>query len=112
VVEGPRPRRGEVWWAAADKRRPVVVVQADFLNRSAMAWILVVPLTSRLQHEAFPGNVRLARRDTGLPRACVANVSMVAPLHRAALIERVTRLSPTQLARVAGGLALVLGLDR
>jgi mRNA-degrading endonuclease toxin of MazEF toxin-antitoxin module len=110
VVE--EPRRGEVWWAAVDKRRPVVVVQADFLNRSAMAWILAVPLTSRLQHESFPGNVRLSRRETGLPRACVANVAMVAPLHRSAFIERAGRLPPGRLEQVAAGLGLILGLDR
>jgi mRNA-degrading endonuclease toxin of MazEF toxin-antitoxin module len=95
----------------ADKRRPVIVVQADFLNRSAMDWILAVPLTSRLQHEGLPGNVRLPRRCTGLPRACVANVAQVAPLHRSSFSERVARLPAQQFALVAGGLRLVLGLD-
>ena len=28
MVEEAEPRRGEIWWAVADKRRPVVVVQA------------------------------------------------------------------------------------
>ena len=37
-------QRGEVWWAAVDKRRPVVVVQTDRLNRTAINWILAVPL--------------------------------------------------------------------
>ena len=112
MVERPEPRRGEVWWAAADKRRPVIVVQADFLNRSATAWILAVPLTSRLQHEAFPGNVRLPPRDSGLPRACVANVAQIAPLHRSTLLERVARLPSQRFAEVQAGLRLVLGLDR
>lgn len=111
MVERPQPRRGEIWWALADKRRPVIVVQADFLNRSAMNWILAVPLTSELQHEGFPGNVRLPQQATGLPRPCVANVAQVAPLHRSAFVERVGRLPAQRFALVAEGLRLVLGLD-
>ena len=110
MVERPPPRRGEVWWAVADKRRPVIVVQADFLNRSAMDWILAVPLTSKLQHEHFPGNVRLPQRTTGLDRACVANVAQVAPLHRSTFSGRIARLPAQRFALVAEGLQLVLGL--
>lgn len=105
------PRRGEVWWASADKRRPVVVVQADFMNRSATAWILSVPLTTNLAYAEAPGNVRLRKRETRLPRASVANVSQVAPLPRASFSERVTRLPAATVARLEVGLRLVLSLD-
>ena len=66
MVEREQPRRGEVWWAVTDKRRPVVVVQADFLNRSRSDWILAVPLTTKLARAEVPGNVRLSRSDSGL----------------------------------------------
>jgi mRNA interferase MazF len=92
VVERPQPRRGELWWAVADKRRPVVVVQADFLNRSALDWILAVPLTTNLAWADAPGNLRLSRRQTRLPRQSVANVSQIAPLHRTGFTERIGKL--------------------
>jgi mRNA interferase MazF len=56
--------------------------------------------------------VRLRRRDTGLDRACVVNVAQLAPLHRSAFSERVSRLTGARLAEVEEGLRLVLGLDR
>ncbi len=110
MVERAEPRRGEVWWAVADKRRPVVVVQADFLNRSALDWILAVPLTTKLGWVDAPGNLRLTRRHTGLPRTSVANVSQVAPLHRSGFAERVCILPLPVMARLDVGLRLVLGL--
>jgi mRNA-degrading endonuclease toxin of MazEF toxin-antitoxin module len=112
VVDQPGPSRGEIWWAVADKRRPVVVVQADFLNRSRTGWILAVPLTTKLERGEAPGNVRLSTRDSGLARASVANVAQVAPLPRVGFRERVGRLAETRLQLIDDGLSLVLGLRR
>ena len=111
MVARREPRRGEVWWAAADKRRPVVVVQADFMNRSAASWVLSVPLTTNLGYAEAPGNVRLPKRETKLRRASVANVSQVAPLPRMTFSERVTRLPTATMARIDAGLRLILSLD-
>ena len=112
MVEPPEPRRGEIWWAVADKRRPVVVVQADFQNRSRTSRILAVPLTTKLERGQAPGNVRLSTRDTGLARASVANVTQVAPLPRVGFRERVGRLEESRLRLIDDGLCLVLGLKR
>ena len=110
MVEKVEPRRGEIWWAVADKRRPVVVVQADFLNRSRTGWILAVPLTSKLERAEVPGNVRIGRRESRLRRASVANVTQLAPLPRVGFRERVGRLPETLVEQVDQGLRLVLGL--
>ena len=55
--------------------RPIVVVQGDTLNRSRIATVLCVPLTSNLHWASAPGNVALPSRATNLPRESVANVS-------------------------------------
>jgi mRNA interferase MazF len=99
-----------VWWAIADKRRPVVVIQADFMNRSASAWVLSVPLTTNLSYAEAPGNVRLSKRETRLARSSVANVSQVAALPRAGFAQRVARLSGDVLERIDAGLRLVMEL--
>jgi mRNA interferase MazF len=109
--------QGDVWWAdlgepagsAPGFRRPVVVVQADSFNRSAVRTVVVVPLTSNLRWATAPGNVRLAARTTGLPRDSVANVSQIVTLDRSVLVERVGRLSPARLQLVFAGIDTVLG---
>lgn len=105
------PRRGEVWWVRVDKRRPAVVVQTDRVREPRVRSFLVVPLTSRLHLEGLPGNVRLDRRDTRLPKPSVANVYDLQKVLRADFVERLTALPDDRLAAVAEGLRLVLDLD-
>ena len=109
--------QGDVCWAELPApsgsgpgfRRPVIVVQGDALNRSRVATVVCVPLTSNLRWEGAPGNVRLAARMTGLPRDSVANVSQVIALDRMLLEERVGRVSRAKLELVLSGLDVVLG---
>lgn len=105
------PRRGDVWWVRADKRRPSVVVQTDSVRDPRVRSFLVVPLTSRLHLQGLPGNVRLERRDTGLPRASVANVYDVQKVLRADFLTRVAALPSPSLEAVTAGLRLVLDID-
>ncbi len=68
-----------------------------------------MPLTSNLQWAGAPGNVRLTRRSTGLPRDSVANVSQIVTLDRASLTERVGTLPSAKLDLVLRGIDVVLG---
>lgn len=110
--------RGEIWWAELSAprgsepgfRRPVLVVQADSFNRSHIATVVVVAITSNLRLADAPGNVRLPRRESRLQRDSVANISQVLTLDRSYLIERVGRVSVRLLESVESGLRLVLGL--
>jgi mRNA interferase MazF len=109
--------QGDVWWADLGEpvgsepgfRRPVIVVQGDSFNRSALRTMVAVPLTSNLRWAAAPGNVRLTARATGLPRDSVANVSQIVALERSILIERVGSLSSSKLELVLAGIDTVLG---
>ncbi len=109
--------QGEVWWADLPEpsgsepayRRPVVVVQGDAFNRSALGTVVSVPLTSNLRWAAAPGNVRLTARSTGLPRDSVANVSQIVTLDRTILTERVGKLSRSKVDLVLAGIDIVLG---
>ena len=72
-------QRDVLWAALPDPvgagpgpRRPVLVVQGEALNRSRIATVICVPLTSNLKWAGAPGNVLVARRDSGLPRKSVA----------------------------------------
>jgi mRNA interferase MazF len=104
------PRRGEVWWVRADKRRPAVVVQTDKVRDPRVRSFLVVPLTSRLHVAGLPGNVRLGRGETRLPKASVANVYDVQKVLRPDFLERLGALPQASLASIADGLRLALDL--
>lgn len=108
--------QGEIWWAELSEpegsepgyRRPVVVIQGDPLNRSKLATVLCVPLTSNLGWAEAPGNVLLPARSTGLPKDSVANVSQVVALDRRILTDHVGRISARQLETVFVGIDVVL----
>ncbi|MEO8381918.1 MAG: type II toxin-antitoxin system PemK/MazF family toxin [Acidobacteriota bacterium] len=110
--------RGEIWWAdlpdpvASDPGgvRPVLLVQANAFNRSRIATVLAVVLTTNDRLGDLPGNVRLSPRETGLKQVSVANVSQIITADRTFLRQRIGRIGPDAMARVESGLRLVLGL--
>ena len=109
--------QGEIWWADLAEpvgsspgfRRPVVIVQSDALNRSRIATVVCVPLTSNMDWAQAPGNVELPSTVTGLPKDSVANVSQIVTLDRAILTDRVGKLRPSTLKLVIGGIGIILG---
>jgi mRNA interferase MazF len=57
-----------------------------------------------------PGNVRLAKSESGLPKPSVVNVSQILTVDRALLTERLRAIPQAPLLKVGHGLRLVLGL--
>jgi mRNA interferase MazF len=83
-------------------------VQSDALNRSRIATVVCVPLTSNLKWELAPGNVRLSARLTGLPKDSVANVSQIVTVDKAFLTKRVGKLPRQKLALLLAGIDIIL----
>ncbi len=108
--------RGQVWWtdfgdprgSAPAMRRPAIVVQSDRFNQSRLRTVIVVAVTSNQRLAAMPGNVGLPAELTGLAEDSVVNVTQVATVDRADLIEQIGTLPPALLEQIDGGLALVL----
>jgi mRNA interferase MazF len=109
--------QGDVWWADLPEpsgsrpgyRRPVLVVQGEALNRSRIATVVCVPLTSNLKWATAPGNVLLPSNMTGLPKESVANVSQLVTLDKTDLTERTGTLARSKLELVLSGIDVVLG---
>lgn len=109
--------QGEIWWADLPApagsgqgfRSPVLVVQGDALNRSRVATVVCVPLTSNPKWALAPGNVHLATRLTGLPKESVANVSQIVSVDKSLLTARVGKVPPSKLQLVLSGIDTVLG---
>jgi mRNA interferase MazF len=111
-------KRGEIWWADLPSpvgsgpgyKRPVLVVQANPFNASRIATVIVATVTSNLALAEAPGNVRIAKSDSGLPQPSVVNVSQLITLDRSILTSKVKLLPGAILDKVDSGLKLVLGL--
>ena len=109
--------QGEVWWADLPDpvgsgpgfRRPVVIAQCDAFNRSRIATVVCIPLTSNTSLAEIPGNVLLAAGKTSLSKDSVANASQVITLDKELLIERVGKVSRPQLELILAALDTVLG---
>jgi mRNA interferase MazF len=109
--------QGDVWWADLSEargsepgfRRPVIVIQGDALNRSRIATVVCVPLTSNPKWATAPGNVLLPPSATGLPKESVANVSQLVTLDKTDLTERTGKLPRSKLELVLSGVDVVLG---
>lgn len=86
----------------------MVIVQGNAFNRSRIATVTVVPLTSNLRLAPMPGNVLLRARKTGLPKDSVANVSQIITIDRTLLSERIGRISQDQLELIWSGLDTLL----
>jgi len=111
-------KRGEVWWGELGVpmgsepgfRRPVLILQADRYNGTAIQTIVVAAITSNLSLAAMPGNVLLRRRETGMPKDSVLNVSQLKALDKSRLTEKVCTLPPELMRAVEEGVRMMLDL--
>ena len=91
-------------------RRPVVIVQSNPFNDSRIATVIVAVITSNLNLAEAPGNVRIAKAESGLTKPSVVNVSQVLTVDRELLTQRVKALPGQAIARIDDGLRLALAL--
>jgi len=62
--------RGELWWAdfgipfgsEPGYKRPVLIIQNDFFNRSHINTTIVIPLTTNMILADAPGNVYITKK--------------------------------------------------
>jgi len=111
-------QRGEIWWASLPEpvrsepgsRRPVLVVQSDDFNRSRIATVIALVITSNTKLAEAPGNVFLSEKLTGLSKDSVANMSQIVTVDKSFLTERISTLPANLIEQIEKGLRLVLCL--
>jgi mRNA interferase MazF len=112
-------QRGDVFWAdlpsSSTSRpaytRPVLVIQAGFLNKSGLKTVMVVMLDSNQRAANAPGNVWLDARETGLPEDSVLVVSQLFTIDQSDLRDYVGSVSEVSMQLISSGLKLVLELE-
>jgi mRNA interferase MazF len=87
-----------------------VIVQSDDFTRSRIQTVIAAGVTSNTRLGMAPGNIFLRRREAGLPRPSVINVSQLITVDKSFLTQRIGRLSPQRLHQLDEGLRLVLAL--
>ena len=108
--------RGALFWAdlgAAKgsrpaKLRPVLIVSADSFNRSGLATVLALVVTSNTEKASLPGNVFLPAVASGLPKDSVVNVTGLVTLNKSDLHERAGTAPLSLMHAVDRGLRLAL----
>jgi mRNA interferase MazF len=111
-------QRGEIWWASLSDpvgsglgyRRPVLIVQSNEFNRSAIRTTICAVITSNLRLANAPGNVRLSRRASGLSKDSLVNVSQLITIDKRLLTARIGRVAAETLRSVESGMRLVLAI--
>ena len=89
-------------------RRPVLIIQSNPFNESRIATVTVAVITSNLVLEDAPGNLRIAKPESGLTKPSVVNVSQIITVDRGLLTQRVKLLPARVMQRVDEGLKLAI----
>ncbi len=111
-------KRGEIWWALLDEpagsgpgyRRPVVVISSNEFNKSNINTILVAIITSNLHLAGAPGNFKISKKESGLSKESVVNISQLLTLDKSFLTEKAGKLSPNKTIHLNEGLGLALSI--
>ena len=93
--------KGEIWWAdlpenfygsEPGKRRPVLVIQNDAINRSNIKTVICALITSNVNQAKVPGNILLEKSNSGLEKQSVANFSQIFTVDKTRFTDYVSML--------------------
>jgi mRNA interferase MazF len=98
-------KRGEIWWAHVDKRRPVLLLSRDEAYEMR-AMVIVAPASTTVR--GFSLEVKIGRRE-GVPRDSVINCDWLVTIPKVDLIAG--SLSAAKMRQLDDALRFALGLD-
>ena len=110
--------RGELWWvdlglpygSEPAYRRPVLIIQNDFFNKSRINTTVIVPLTTNNLYAEAPGNVLLYKDESKLTKDSVIMISQIKVIDKRRLIEKISKVNNTIMGEVENNLMFVLGI--
>ena len=107
MVAAPELRRGQVWWASLDKRRPVLLLSPS-RTYAARRRVLVAEISTRLRFN--DATIEIGPAD-GMPRRCVVNLENLSSVSQMDLNEYLTTMPPAAMRRICSALASATGCD-
>lgn len=111
--------KGEIWWARLPsprgsepgKTRPVLVIQSDSFNRSAINTVICAVITSNTAIAKAPANILIEKSDSGLEKTSAINFSQIITIDKTYFTQMVAMLPRTVLAKVNTSLKLIFDID-
>ena len=112
--------KGEIWWAnlppdpygsEPGKRRPVLMLQSDVINRSAIRTVICAVITSNMNQAQVPGNILLEKSVTGLDKTSVVNFSQIFTIDKTRLIGQVSMLPKNYIAKINESIRYIFNAD-
>ena len=112
--------RGELWWAdfgipfgsEPGYKRPVIILQNDFFNRSNISTTIVIPLTTNMLLADAPGNILLPKTISKLKKDSVITISQIEVIDRQRLTEKISKIDRTLLEKIENSIMFVLGIKK
>jgi len=110
--------RGELWWAdfgipfgnEPGYKRPVLILQNDFFNRSHINTTIVIPLTTNLIWADAPGNVFIAKQESKLKKDSVIVISQIEVIDRQRLMEKISKIDRILMEKIENNIMFILGI--
>ena len=111
--------RGEIWWAdfgipfgsEPGFNRPVLIVQADAINKSKINTIIVIPFSTNLLLENAPGNVFVDKEESKLSKDSILVVSQISTIDKTRLIKFENKVTQNIMNSVEDGLRIILEIE-
>ncbi|OGP92509.1 MAG: PemK family transcriptional regulator [Deltaproteobacteria bacterium RBG_16_54_18] len=109
-------KQGEIYWVDLAEprgsepgyRHPHIVIQNNVFNASRINTVVVCSLTSNLNRTKAPGNVRLNKGETNLPKECVVNISQIFTVNKSDLAEKIGQVSEKRILEILDGIKLFI----
>jgi mRNA interferase MazF len=94
----------------AGKKRPVVIVQTDLLNRAGHPSTIICPLTTNVQRESNVLRIHLEKGNTELIKESDILVDQIRAIDNKRLVEKLGSIPQNAKAQLKENLALILDL--
>jgi len=112
--------RGELWWAdfgipfgsEPGYKRPVIILQNDFFNRSTISTTIVIPLTTNMILADAPGNILFTKSESKLKKDSVIILSQIEVIDRQRLIEKIIKIDRIIMEKIENNILFVLGINK
>ena len=111
-----KPKQGEIYWANLGEeegsvpalRRPVLVLQNNLFNKSAIQTVIICIITSNLSLADVPGTVFLPKGLASLPKNSLANLSQITTINKIDLEEKMGILPTKYMEKIIDALKTVV----
>jgi len=112
--------RGELWWAdfgvplgsESGYKRPVLVMQNDFFNKSKINTTIIIPFTTNLVLANAPGNILITKNESKLKKDSVIVISNIEVIDRQRLVEKIAKLDRAIIEKIENNIMFVLGIKK